>query len=374
MKYLTFKASVFVFLKNKNVLIYNSENGNKYNFICTTDILKIINDLLNVSNMYSVLLEDVLSDETNIWISKMVDEGFAFLSYNKRYLSIPPQLIVSPKCEQMKSRYLHRVVINLGGDEINSYYKQFYYPMSRKSNMDYSVLMKFIYGILKYDLNSLIFIVDDFREILKFSDLLNKLKKQVRITIIALFIPLDSLTCFDFNGLNIVLMYKNIHAFLKHALELDSVPNLTFGIVVESSLDLEIISLYMDNVNINLYPFYNGNNKLFFQEYIYENKTDLDDIYVSKLDVFRNQLINPLFFGQFYLLPDGKICADPNFPHLGSIFDPLDIILEGMMRDDSAWKYVRKMYPCSDCVYQWLCPPISNYEIAIESPLCFQYM
>ena len=41
------------------------------------------------------------------------------------------------------------------------------------------------------------------------------------------------------------------------------------------------------------------------------------------------------------------------------------------MMDNTAWRKVRDAAPCSRCVYQFICPPLSNYELAIgKSDLC----
>jgi len=41
------------------------------------------------------------------------------------------------------------------------------------------------------------------------------------------------------------------------------------------------------------------------------------------------------------------------------------------MLDNTAWRKIRNDYPCCDCIYQWLCPSPSNYELAIGKPnLC----
>lgn len=39
--------------------------------------------------------------------------------------------------------------------------------------------------------------------------------------------------------------------------------------------------------------------------------------------------------------------------------------------EGKSWFNIRNQPPCNSCIYQWLCPPPSNYEIAIGRPnLC----
>ena len=48
----------------------------------------------------------------------------------------------------------------------------------------------------------------------------------------------------------------------------------------------------------------------------------------------------------------------------------LDVINNELSKN-TAWRRVRSSEPCKDCVYQYLCPPPSNYEKVINRPnLC----
>lgn len=82
--------------------------------------------------------------------------------------------------------------------------------------------------------------------------------------------------------------------------------------------------------------------------------------------------MNTNFFGNLYVFSDSKVYANPNAKCLGNIKEDLllDLIHKELI-ENSAWRKTRNEKPCSDCIYQYLCPPISNYELVIgKSNLC----
>ncbi|MCL2413707.1 MAG: hypothetical protein FWC94_00425 [Bacteroidales bacterium] len=41
------------------------------------------------------------------------------------------------------------------------------------------------------------------------------------------------------------------------------------------------------------------------------------------------------------------------------------VLLYKELDENTAWRKTRTEKPCSECLYQYLCPPPSNYEFAI---------
>jgi len=70
--------------------------------------------------------------------------------------------------------------------------------------------------------------------------------------------------------------------------------------------------------------------------------------------------------------PDGKVYSgDMNEPAIGTIDESLYTIVYREMTEGHSWLRIRDQKPCCDCIYQWLCPSPSNYELAIGKPnLC----
>jgi pseudo-rSAM protein len=119
-------------------------------------------------------------------------------------------------------------------------------------------------------------------------------------------------------------------------------------------------------------PVYTGSNKAFFEEYIYLSKEDIFASVIPHRIIFCNQKLNSNHFGKLYILSDGKIKANINAPAIGNIYQ--NSLLETIateLNKNTAWRKTREAEPCNQCLYQYLCPPPSNYEKAIGKPnLC----
>ncbi len=89
-------------------------------------------------------------------------------------------------------------------------------------------------------------------------------------------------------------------------------------------------------------------------------------------EIFRNQKLNSNFFGKLYVLPDGSVKANMNSTILGNInTNSLLEIIYLELHKNTAWRKVRDEEPCNACLYQFLCPAPSNYEMVISEPnLC----
>lgn len=106
------------------------------------------------------------------------------------------------------------------------------------------------------------------------------------------------------------------------------------------------------------------NNYGFFRENIFWSQDDLLNSKVKKHEIFMHQRVNSGFFGNLTILPDGRIYSNVNFPPLGSVGDPLDNVIVQELEQNYAWRFIRDKKPCSDCVWQWVCPSPANYGLA----------
>jgi pseudo-rSAM protein len=77
-------------------------------------------------------------------------------------------------------------------------------------------------------------------------------------------------------------------------------------------------------------------------------------------------------YGKINIMPNGDAYANLNCPALGNIYtDSIYDIVHKEVEEGKSWLCIRDQAPCNSCVYQWLCPPPSNYEMDIGRPnLC----
>jgi pseudo-rSAM protein len=119
-------------------------------------------------------------------------------------------------------------------------------------------------------------------------------------------------------------------------------------------------------------PVYTGDNIGFFEENVFLKKKDILSTSMSIKDFFSNQSMNIYDFGKINIMPNGDVFANVNDPALGNIcMHNISEIVQIEVEEGKSWFRVRNQAPCNNCIYQWLCPPPSNYEIAIGRPnLC----
>ncbi|MFZ5430208.1 MAG: TIGR04150 pseudo-rSAM protein [Bacteroidota bacterium] len=118
-------------------------------------------------------------------------------------------------------------------------------------------------------------------------------------------------------------------------------------------------------------PVFNGENLFFFRDHIFIDENDLIKPELSKREIFAHQALNTNDFGKLTIMPDGKVYANPYFPALGTIEDDIRELIYRELIEGKSWLRIRDMEPCCNCVYQWLCPSPSDYELAIGKPnLC----
>lgn len=149
--------------------------------------------------------------------------------------------------------------------------------------------------------------------------------------------------------------------------------NFKFSFIVSSKQDLEEFQhLDLNEKYIkNIIPFYTKRNIDFFKEYVFIDSDDILEETVSKNELFSKMHYNQLFFGKLYFMPDNKIYPNPNFAPIGNFMNDWTYIFKEGLLNNPCWFKIRDGEKCSECHYQFLCPPISNYNLVIgKEDLC----
>ena len=121
-----------------------------------------------------------------------------------------------------------------------------------------------------------------------------------------------------------------------------------------------------------LNPVYTGANLRFFEENVFLSREDILATSMSIKDFFINQALNFYNFGKINIMPNGDTYANVDHSVLGNIYThSIYEIICKEIEEGTSWFHIRNQAPCNNCVYQWLCPPPSKYEIFIaRSNLC----
>jgi hypothetical protein len=144
---------------------------------------------------------------------------------------------------------------------------------------------------------------------------------------------------------------------------------------ISSVNDFEQAEQLIEQFQIEKYqltPLYTNDNIDFFEENVFLSKEDILSTPITIKDFFSRQSMNIFDFGKINILPNGDMYANVNHPTLGNIStDSIYDVVYKEIEEGKSWLRVRDQAPCIDCIYQWLCPPPSNYEIVIGRPnLC----
>ena len=129
----------------------------------------------------------------------------------------------------------------------------------------------------------------------------------------------------------------------------------------------EIIQI-LDLENIYFKPYFTGENLEFFRENIFVSREEILAAQPDQQQVLSRLSINETDYGKFSVTPDGAVYANLNDPELGNACKYSFIqLIEREIDSGVSWGRARKkIAPCKDCIYHFLCPPISSYEIFMK--------
>lgn len=142
-----------------------------------------------------------------------------------------------------------------------------------------------------------------------------------------------------------------------------------FHFLLENDRQYELARFLIDNYNIERYQFtvyYNNENLSFFEKHVYSFEKDILKYPISKREIFANTVLNKINFGQLFILPNNKVYSSINERSLGSLSqNSIQELIYKEMTQRNNWMKTRDKKPCSNCIYQYLCPPPSKYESMI---------
>lgn len=140
---------------------------------------------------------------------------------------------------------------------------------------------------------------------------------------------------------------------------------------VSNYKESERINRKLNLHNVNYSPFFNGRNISFFKNNIYINKSNILTFKQSINELLLKRISNPNYFGKLILDSDCRIYTSffsKSIGHLGNFSEEKEQIVYHLIENkNSDWivnKFMKK--PCSNCLYNFLCTPISNYEKVLK--------
>lgn len=106
--------------------------------------------------------------------------------------------------------------------------------------------------------------------------------------------------------------------------------------------------------------------------FAYSMTTNAVLLHKYKRFIVEHQQLNTNDFGKIRIATNGYIYANPNYQPIGKWDDDYKKLIYNELRHGNSWRRTRdKQAICKECIYKYLCPSPSNYEIAIQKPnLC----
>ncbi len=393
---LSIKPETFIWTDEKIGLIYDSEKLNSYRFELNERTLEICNELLCPSNLNSTIItpEDFSNNNTNSWINTLVNmHNLGVLSRGdiKKPVSLKPILKLQNDVDFYKYEHnngvggsiiknIHELHFYINSSLFGNdfHFRQLPFPLKNGSFLKIDKILQFTQYcqnpfLLNVNLIGNLFTYPDYKVLV---EKIAGLVKQVTIKI----------TYTDFASHKEDIRAQNWSQNISFNILLDSIPYELIGL---QELNVPISTVFLvfsedgyeqvnDMIidkpvycNAQIIPVYNGGNIDFFKHNIFTSQEDLDKIKLTKREIFIHQKLNLTDFGKLTILPDGVVYANVNFEPNGNIDNSPYSIIYKEMTEGKSWLRIRNQAPCTNCIYQFLCPSPSNYELAIGKPnLC----
>lgn len=393
MKYLYLKPSVYIWRGQNDILFYDSESYKKCHFSLNDNIISISDKLLDISNLYSVAITS--SDLQQEWIIEIIANNLATVVDSRpesRPVAIPPVFLFNNRAELANGNssnfydpyileYISTVTIRLSGNcdkqcvNCAKMYKQVKCCTKEKVGcLGINELQSIYEKIKSLKIQKLELI---------FTDMIDKTYTQ---TVLSIF---SSLSCFKIIYINSMNVTSDTCDFLKNYLGeyslklifdcqeilhsntsydiIMSSTNVICDFLVSSNDHISFINKFITDNNIKNYEvncIYNGENIEFLNSHYFLNQEDLLGIELKSNDINANQVMNSSLWGQLIIDPDSTIRFNENDLDNQKIIGSLyEFLQKNFVKPDFAWLKIRNTGKCVDCVYKYLCPPISNVEL-----------
>jgi len=262
-----------------------------------------------------------------------------------------------------------------------SYYKQFPFCTKMTDNdyiFDINILKKLVDFITDSGFKGRVnLFAGDLVQFSKKENILRKILLPIK-DICYLYCHIDNIDNLENN----IFKKKNVVILVDHSISEDNyrllMDNLYKDIfyVVKSEEELDLIEPYLgknEDLSIRLKPFYDKKNLSFFKQNVFLTQEDILTGVKSMRYIHQNMTLNSNFFGKIIIFPNGDVYSNTNGSPIGNLKENhmTDIIFTELVSKSSYWMKTRKGKKCKKCLFQYMCPPVSNYEIALNrSNLC----
>lgn len=407
--WLTLEAYVFIWSNANEVLIYNTISENGFIVMQTPTINRIISELQDKRNLYCISIneQEMKNHDVASLIDKLINSFSGNLLDKNRFPQKPivfiPEANINDDLSREKElsynphvfggnllRNLTDVTLQLTGEcqhnclYCNETYKQTLSCFKNNGILPLDTISSILEQIKYSSVFELNFVGGDIFSYPFWEPLMDLIKsincKKVFYT---------NYSCINSeNESKIKKMSSNTNNHLKVLVHYSDwteklsftnfqMINIEYIFIITSEneyINCEQI-LETSRINGQIIPIYTNNNSNFFTDNVYINKADILSTKWKKNEIFANQYVNTNYFGKIVISSNGNIFTNMNLPAIGVYNNDLKKYVYSEMKEGSNWRKTRsQLSPCDKCIYCFICPPPSNYEIAIgKNNLCNLY-
>ncbi len=264
-------------------------------------------------------------------------------------------------------------------------YKQFtcLRDEDKKGDLSFEILVKLISGIEHSSIGYLNILGGNIFNYYRFDEaiaMLNNIPHQKNYYIHYNFIEnLKNHPCLISEQNNFIVQIEDIKAvnFPELTCFQEKNKNIHYQFIIQDKDELSVLIDQNEKHNLknNIIPYYNGKNVSFFSKNVFLDKKDILEIQETSFDMYLKSVLNPFDFGKLYVLNDGSVYGNLHDKSVGNLTDAeiLGLIEKEFLNGSSWFKTRSRVKPCRNCIFDTLCPPISNYEYTFKSyNLCYK--
>jgi len=391
----------YIFIDRINLNLFFVYNTVSYigKTIIDADIIALINNLLNPANLGSVRFCEKLQKISGI--TDLIEEGFLIEQItDEKPLIFLPIMNLQRDLEKgeiesvlsimgSKTRFLSGVYIYIS-TPFHSINKEI--DIRRKAAIKQTLITELhdnfepnmsivniktildslsITSVVNIDI--IINLSDSANE--SYIDILNLTKQypyNIRIHSFADYVSLDRLLyAKTFNPNVEFVLYFDKHSTRSiQPIDFQKYPELQTSVSINKFIYNE--SEIVHTTEIENIPIYSNESIPLFQKCVFISVKDIMDSHIGMKEIMRNQKINANCFGILDILPNGDI-----FPHGGhkTICNvrEKDFFLKSVIKEfeeNQSWRITRNKSNCKNCIYRYLCPPISLLELSNNIKIC----
>jgi pseudo-rSAM protein len=378
--------STFVNITNKQVLFYNYENENK--------LLIENEEFYNLFSDYSIFSNTIKLTEDNIRnLKKIFNEiktkNLGYILEDISVIPFQPSPIAKVEnnvfeIDNADSYYVDNLlniknisIFLTGNNKISDTKKQLNFDFSNENKISLNIedIKRFLFPLIHYR-NQAIFNIHgiehfDKKTISELVTFLKMISVDRKLNFVFNFNSLNN-NLFRNNDIinNFITMFVNTNNFKKQNFDKLFWTNHNLNCIVSNEKDIDFWNNvdFLKELNYKLIPFFNKNNFDFFKQFVFLDNEIIMGSTASKYEILGNTCLNYNNFGKILINNNGEVYTNFHFKSLGNIkINTIQEIVKNAFNENEFWFMSRKnVEPCKNCIFNILCPSISNYELVLN--------